>query len=282
MNRIFLLFGKKAKLISIIAWSSICLAFLGAIVPLIFIVYSSFFEGESVKSITEVINILKDSRHLQSIANSFFVALIVSASLTLISAGSALTFKWCNLTGNKLVYSLSIIPLLIPDQVFGIAGRVLLDPSIGILSKWMPEDLIINRYSALLVVSIFVVLKWLPVMIAMADISIFTIEQEKIFQTQMDFKSFKKATWYVYLPKMKETLFIIGSIGFLIGFRQHELAYELTSSGGGFTAETWSYWNYREMFEFAKITNAAVEAIFILLLLLVPILIIRKQAQNIN
>jgi ABC-type sugar transport system permease subunit len=117
-------------------------------------------------------------------------------------------------------------------------------------------------------------------MIVLADVSIYSIEQETLFQAKMDFKSFKKSARYVYLPKMKEVLFIIFSIGFLIGFRQHELAYELTSSGGGFTAETWSYWNYREMFEFANIANAAIEAIFILLVLLVPILTIRKKAQD--
>jgi ABC-type sugar transport system permease subunit len=282
VNRIFLLFGQRARLISLIAWSSIILALLGALVPLLFIIYSSFFEVDSVKSIAELIGIISDSRHLQAITNSLIIALIASVFLTITSALAALTFKWCNLTGNKLIYSLSIVPLLIPDQVFGIAGRALLDPSIGILSKWMPEDLIINRNSALLVVSIFVVLKWLPAMIVLADVSIYTIEQETLFQTQMDFRSFKKAAWYVYLPEMKEVLFIIGSIGFLIGFRQHELAYELTSSGGGFTAETWSFWNYREMFEFAKIPNAAIEAFFILLLLLIPILIIRKQAQNLG
>jgi ABC-type sugar transport system permease subunit len=280
VNQIFLLYGKKARLVSVIAWSSIFLAFLGSIVPFVFIIYSSFFERNGLKNISEVINTLTDVRHLQPLVNSFFIAIFVSVTVTVTSAATALVFRWCDLTGNRFIYSLSIIPLLIPDQVFGIAGRVLLDPSIGILSKWMPSGLIINRFSALLVVSIFVIFKWLPVMIVFADLSIYSIGQEILFQVKMDFKSFKKSARYVYLPKMKEVLFIIFCLGYLIGFRQHELAYELTSSGGGFNAETWSYWNYREMFEFANIANAAIEAVFILLLLFIPIFIIRKKAQE--
>jgi ABC-type sugar transport system permease subunit len=106
--------------------------------------------------------------------------------------------------------------------------------------------------------------------------------QDELYQARMDYKSFFKAARFVYIPQMKEVLLVIASLGFLIGFRQHELAYELNSGGGGFVAETWSYWNYEVMFGFAKLSHAALESILILIILTIPIQIARKQAQRLS
>lgn len=280
MNRIFLLFGRSAKIIEIFALTSIGIAFLGAIFPIIFFAYSIISDLNYTGNFNRIIKILLDERHINAIFNSFFIATIFGVLLTFLSGAIALIFRWVKLTGNTFIYGLSVIPLLIPDYVFGIAGRILLDPTIGIMSSVISKSILINKISALFLITICILIKWLPSMIIIADASILLIEQEVKFQIQMDFKSFYKSVLYVYLPEMKKVLLLIGCIGFLIGFRQHELVTELTSSGGGFSAETWSIWNYKELYEFAKITNAVFEAVIVLFLLLIPIIIIKNQAKK--
>lgn len=219
-----------------------------------------------------------DPRNLSAMANSLIVGATVGSTLSLASTLIALAFRWCGLTGNKLIYLLSIVPLIIPDYVFGVAGRVVFDPSIGLLAGVMPETLLINRGSALLLVALVVFIKWLPIMIVFADSAILSMRASALHQTQLDFPSFWRAVRLVYLPELRRTIPIIASLGFLIGFRQHELAYELTSSGGGFDAETWSSWNYRVIFEFAGLARASADGLLALLVLLIPIQVIRILA----
>lgn len=282
INRLQQLYGNSINWLRIVCWMAISLAAAQAILSLFFIIYSGFVSENHIYGIKGIIDIWSDPRYLHAILNSFYLALVVSVTLTLLSATVSLIFRWCYLTGNKFIYSLSIIPLLIPDQVFGIVGRMVFDPSIGILGNLFPKSLLIDHYSAIGLIGIVTVIKWLPVMIVVSDSSILAMGRDELFQISMDYSSFLKAVRSVYLPQMKNVLFIIFSLGFLIGFRQHELAYELTSSGGGFVAETWSIWNYRVMFEFNDIARASIESLFVLVLLLIPILTIRKQAQNLS
>ncbi|MCD4665901.1 MAG: hypothetical protein K8R68_11580, partial [Bacteroidales bacterium] len=220
-----------------------------------------------------------DSRHLSSLLNSFLLAFFVATVITILSFFISLLFRKINLTGNRIIYGLAIIPVFIPDQVFGIAGRIIFDPTIGLLSG-ICKSIIIDRYSSLLLVAFFVILKWLPLMIVLCDAVINAIPKDEYFQIIMDHKSFVKQTKYTFLPHLKGILILIFSIMFLIGFRQHELAYELTSSGGGFVSETWSLWNYKEIFEFVNFGEAAIEALTVLILLLIPIITIKNQAQK--
>ena len=199
--------------------------------------------------------------------------------VTFLSLGFALLLKWCEITGNRIIYSLSIISILIPDQVVGIASRITFDPSMGIFASYIPSGVLINRFSAILLIILVTIIKWLPIMIVISDVRMSTLSKSICYQAKMDFSSFYKSCKYVYVPHLKPVFLLLFSINFLIGFKQHELAYELTSSGGGFNAETWSMWNYKEMFEFDKIPNASTEAFFVLLILLIPLSILSRQAK---
>jgi len=279
MNRLEYLFGNTSAKINRITWIIILVIISQAIVSLLFIVYMGFFAETAKIHLSNIASLIGDPRHLQAIVNSIYIALFVSVLLSLLSITFALLFRYCEITGNTLVYSLSIIPLLIPDQVFGVVGKALFDPTIGVFSQLAPKTLLIDRFSSLMTVSVITIAKWLPAMIVVADTSILRIGKEKLIQIELDFKSFFGAAWKVYIPQMKHIIYIIFSLGFLIGFRQHELARELTGGGGGFSAETWSIWNYRSIFEFNEISIASIHAGIVLLFLLIPLLVIKKQAQ---
>ena len=276
MNYLVQLYGDSSKFLRLISALAVFLAVLQAVFAFVFIIVTIITSNYNFSSL---VTILTDNRLLNSVFNSLELAIVTSVAPTLVSATFAFGFHFFNLTGNKIIYSFSIIPLLIPDQIFGIAGRMIFDPSIGLLHNIVPKTLLIDRQSALILVANVTLIKWLPVMIVAMDASILGLGKDKLYQIKMDYPNFFDAIERVLIPNMKEIIVIVLSFGFLIGFRQHELAYELTSSGGGFVAETWSYWNYRVMFEFADISRAAVESLLALLVLLVPILIIKNKAQ---
>ncbi len=278
MNYFSVLFGNTRYSIKVMTTGAFALSILAAVMPFVFIIVSALSLQNF--SFSRFVHIVGDPRHLASLANSFFIAFVAAVLITILSFVIALFFRKINLTGNRIIYALAIIPIFIPDQVFGIAGRIVFDPSIGIFADTF-STLIINRYSSLILVVLFVILKWLPLMIVLCDAVIGSIPKDEYYQTIMDHRSFFRQVKYTYYPYSQGILILIFSIMFLIGFRQHEMAFELTSSGGGFVSETWSLWNYKEIFEFVNFGSAAIEALIVLILLLIPIIAIKNQAQKI-
>ncbi len=221
-----------------------------------------------------------DSRHISALVNSLIVGALTALSLALLATLFTIAFYVTHLTGNRAIYITSLVPLLIPDQVFGIAGRALLDPSFGILKGLVPSGIIIGRFEALGMISVAACLKWLPAMAVVADSAILSLGAETLSQARMDFHSLRESMHLVLLPQLRATLLMICSLCCRIGLRQHEMADELTSSGGGLSAELWSLWNYKEMFEFARMSRAAAEAILALFFLLIPIMVIQRLVRT--
>jgi len=279
MNYFTILFGNTKRSIKILALCSFLIAILGAFMPFVLLIF--ILLGDGSLNLMYIYNTILDSRHLSSLQNSFFLSLVTAFILTFLSCLFALFFRRIDLTGNKLIYGLAIIPAFIPDQIFGVAGRMIFDPTIGLFSEILPKSILIGRYSSLLLVTLVLLMKWLPLMIILCDSMINTIPNDLFYSTIMDHKLFADQIRFTYLPYIKEILVMIFAIMFLIGFRQHELAFELTSSSGGLVSETWSLWNYKQIFEFNQLGKAAIEALTVLFLLLIPILVIKNQSQKI-
>ncbi|MBA2591440.1 MAG: hypothetical protein M3495_06660 [Pseudomonadota bacterium] len=279
MNRLFHLFGDSARWISLVSWSAIIVALATALAPLAFILVVSFSEYHALGGGDGLIAEWLDDRNVNAMGNSLAVGFGVAVLLTVISILAALCFRWCNLTGHSTIYMLSILPLTVPDYVFGVAGRVMFDPSVGLFAEWLPDSLLFDRTSALLMVVAITILKWLPLMIVIADAAIFALGSPIFYQTMVDFTRFRRAVGLVFLPQLGKATALIASLGFLIGFRQHELAYELTSSGAGFDAEMWSNRNYRVIFEFAGVARAAADGLLALGVLFVPIRLIHMATS---
>jgi multiple sugar transport system permease protein len=274
------LFGNTKRTIKFLALTSFIISLIGALLPLIFLLMTLISDKNiCLNLITEV---LEDKRFISSLENSFFLSLLPATLITILSCIAALFFRKIDLTGNKWLYGLAIIPAFIPDQVFGIAGRMILDPTIGLLSEQVAKNLLVGRFYSLLLVTFFLLIKWLPLMIVLCDSMIAAIPSDLYFSSKMDFKSFFLQTRYTYIPHLKEVLVLIFAIMFLIGFRQHELAFELTSSSGGFVSESWSLWNYKQIFSFNQQSKAVIEAISVLILLMIPVLTIKTMAQKLS
>lgn len=284
-NRLTRLFGGTALGIGAVYYLLITAAIFAAVFPAGFILWqlSDLGAGGGV-SFSAIWASWVDSRHLSASENSILLAGLMSFTLGCGSCFLSLGIRFGEgeRAAGPILYGCCFLPLLIPDYVVGVAGRVALDPTIGLLAHWLPEDILIDRFLALVTTGAVASLKWLPVMFVIVDSSVEALGREKLYQARLDYESFGSAARYVYIPQMKNSIVVVSSLGFLIGFRQQQLAYELTSGGGGFAAETWPTWNHRVLFEFADVSQGASQAIFGLLLLVMPILLIRAFAAGLH
>lgn len=280
MNYFSKLYGNTKQTIKFLALTSIIISVFGALLPFFFLIITLI--SDSNIDFTFILNVLTDNRFVSSLENSLLLSIFSATIITTLSCIGALFFRKIDLTSNKLLYGLAIIPAFVPDQVFGIAGRMLFDPTIGLISDQIAKNILVDRYSSLLLVSFILIMKWLPLMTILCDAIIAAIPIDLYYSTKMDFKSFFLQTRYTYFPNLKEVLILIFAIMFLIGFRQHELAFELTSSSSGFASETWSLWNYKQVFSFNQNSKAVIEALSVLILLMIPILTIKTMAQKLT
>ncbi|MEO0646296.1 MAG: hypothetical protein AAFZ17_09115 [Cyanobacteria bacterium J06650_10] len=274
----FRLFGSEARYVTFILVFGLGIACLFSILPILLILTNVYLELVQGRGLEWLINTIQDFRNIHALTNSFLVAIAVSFCLTTVSVALAFIIHACDLTGDIWIYTLSLIPVLMPDYLVGVVGRALLEPRFGILSGFTPENVFTERFSALIVLIAIVVVKWLPLVTIIIDARISTIKPELIRQARLDFDSFLRRFQFTALPEIVKVLPLIFAFGFLIGFRQHELSIELTANGAGFSAEMWSTWNYRTIYEFFDLPSGSVQAIAALALLFIPIDILRRSA----
>lgn len=282
-NCLVRLFGRAAFSVGAAYYLLIAAAVLAAAFPVGFIIWQLPQVGvDRAFDLSSLWSVWTDPRHLSASGNSLLLAGLMSSLLACGACLSSLGVRWGGQGVHPLFYGLCFLPLLIPDYVVGVAGRTVLDPTIGLLSRWLPKDVLIGRFTGLLAIAVVAAVKWIPVMFVIVDSSVEALGREKLYQVRLDYASFKAAARKVYLPQMKNAVIVVASLGFLIGFRQHQLANELTSGGGGFVSETWSIWNHRVLFEFASLPQGAAGAVFGLILLIAPILLIRSFAAGLH
>lgn len=280
-NRLLVLFGSSTFPLKVAYRVVIVLVVLGAVFPAIFLLWKAASFGMTDSGVLSGIwSSWVDERHLSAASNSLILGGTVSAILTIGSCVMCLGIRWSGKGPGVPVYLMCFLPMLVPDYVAGVAGRLLFDPSIGLLGGWFGSSLLIGRTSSAFLSAAIVSAKWLPVMFVVVDTSIRSLGREKLFQTELDYGSYLDAARWVFIPQMKNSLVVVACLGFLLGFRQHQLTYELTSGGAGFVAETWSMWNHKVLFEFGDYPTGAAGAILGLALLLVPIMLVRAYSAG--
>lgn len=267
---------RPPALVTLGLWGAGGLLAFVAVIPLVFALYlarSLSLEGALVG--------LSDPRHLAALANSvtlgigMAVALVSLALVLIVALHRALTPRI-----GPLLLVLAGWTLLFPDYVFGIAVRSVIDPTIGALRGLVSPAWFLSHSGALFIVGAAGVAKWLPFAVALLFARLQASPLALMEQGRLDFDSWHSAMRFVYLPALRPTLSLLGVLAFLLGFRQHEMVTELVSSGAGFTSETWSLWNQRTMFEFARFDLAAVQALATLPLLAVAVLVARATALD--
>lgn len=272
MNELKRLFGTnfKVRFTRILCIAVVVLCCIQALAPVSVIAWA-FLRTLLAGNGQHVFEIWGDSRFLAALFNSVLIGISVAFLLGTLTTFFAAMLFWTDLTGNRIFYAICLIPLLIPDYVFGLTGRMVFDPTIGLLNSVVPDSLLVMRSSSLLLIVGLVVLKWLPPLYVLADLRIQGLSDRLRDQIHLDCGSFFSAFKLILGRRLLPISLLIACFGFLTGFRVQELATELTSGGGGLSGETWPVWNYRVLFEFGKLNDGLIESTIVILVLLVPL-----------
>jgi ABC-type sugar transport system permease subunit len=268
------LFGASANLPALIAALGVGLAIIFAILPAVLII-QTVVATEIDSGPSDLWNAVFDYRNIQALANSLAVGGITAIAVVVLAVCITFSLNRFELTGDPIIYSLAAIPLLIPDYLFGVAGRALIEPQFGILGSIVPNALLVDRTSALALVVLATTMKWVFAFSVAIDVQIVGIPSNVIREAKLDFADRRTFKRVVINPRVRPIVPLLLVFGFLLAFRQQELAKELTSQGGGFRAEMWSSWNFRLLYEFFSISSAAASALFTLLILLALLQIFR-------
>lgn len=252
-------------------------AILFAALPAILILIANINSIASGHS-EELFRAISDPRNLQALANSVIVAIVVSLLTTGLAIFGAVIIYTYRASGDAAIYAVAMIPVFIPDYLFGLVAHTIVEPQFGILRTYVPDTIFTGRGSALASVAAATVLKWLPPSVIMVDAQIASTPSSIIRQGQLDFSSQRRFIKVAFGPRLARVIPLLAVFTFLLGFRQQELATELTANGSGFRAEMWSNWNYRTIYEFFDFTSASASAVCTLALLLILLEIFRRSA----
>ena len=271
------LYGSSAKSLELAGLIGVGAGIAFALLPilLIILIVSSGIEDFSA---SKALSVVFDERNLMALTNSLAVGIATAVLVVTLSTTVALVLNRINMTGDPLIYSLAFISLLIPDYVVGVASYALLEPQFGLLASILPDWLLADRTSALLCVTAVVIVKWLPMLSVIIDARIASIPCEKLRQAKLDFETYSQQVKYVIGPEIIRLIPLLLTFIFLIGFRQQELAAQLTSQGGGYSAEMWASWNYRVIYQFSDLFAASAEALLIIAILVIALEVFRRTA----
>lgn len=278
-SKLRLVLGTRARGAQLIVTAGLVVAAAFAALPAIAIVAASV-DAIAQGHFTALLGAALDPRNLLALSNSLFVATTVSISVTSLAVLLALLLYLSRATGDPIIYALAMVPLLVPDYLFGVVGRALVEPQFGLLAWLVPDDLLSSRMNALGAIILITLLKWLPPLTVATDAQIASMSPELLDQAAVDFSSKLGLVRFVFVPRMFRVVPFLALLTFLLAFREQELASELTSKGGGFRAEMWADWNYRTIYEFFDFTSAAASALLVLALLLVLVDAFRRSIMS--
>jgi ABC-type sugar transport system permease subunit len=273
------LFGPSVNIFAAVATAGLALAVLIAALPVVLIVATAVTEVGKV-GLSELVSRALDSRNLLALSNSIIVGGVVAIVVTTMAIMLGLALHQIGLTGDPVIYMLAAIPVMIPDYVFGVVAYALIEPQFGMLRSIVPTGFLISREGALAAIAAATLFKWLPILVVVVDVQISAVPLHVKRQAALDFRSRRDLIRTVLLPRIAQILPLLSIFSFLVGFRQYELAKELTASGAGFRAEMWTSWNYRNIYEFFDYGSAAAGSLLTLAILLPLVELFRRLISS--
>jgi ABC-type sulfate transport system permease component len=170
-------FCPSANIFITIATAGLALAVLIAALPVVLILATAVTEAGKV-GLSELVSRALDSRNLLALSNSILIGGIVAVFITIAAVGLGLTLHQTGLAGDPAIYVLAVIPVMIPDYVFGVVAYALIEPQFGILRSIVPTGFLVSREGALAAIAAAAIFKWLPILVVVVDVQIGAVARD--------------------------------------------------------------------------------------------------------
>jgi multiple sugar transport system permease protein len=175
----------------------------------------------------------------------------------------------------RTVKMLFILPMICSPVIVGVVWRMLYDAEFGmvnyvlsdVLGFVLPQPWLGQTSTALMAIIVANIWYMTPFVVLMLSAGLDALPVEPYESAAIDGASRWQVFWNVTLPALKPVLVVVVLIRFIDSFKSFDILYVMTRGGPGRSTTTLSILSYLEGFKFGNMNNAAVIALFILLVL---------------
>ena len=259
----------QAKYFTKLLWPSIILLTTITILPVIFLISTSFTSWDLSRPGSLVFTGLrnyvrvfsKDPRFWNSVNVQFKLSLMTVPAQIIIGLGLAVFVreKIKNSFLVELARGVFIIPMVIPPIIAALIWKILFTPPVSILNyvatslggdqlAWLGDpDL------ALVAIAIASVWEFFPFCFLLLYAGLLSLPEEPYEAAMVDGASKIQSFRYVTLPLLAPTLSIVLLFRMVDSIRSFPMIYVMTSGGPGFATEPTNFYAYQQAFSYSYI-----------------------------
>jgi multiple sugar transport system permease protein len=243
--------------------------------PLLYLVAASLSKsslGKPFQSFVGLANYaeaLRDTVFLGALGRSVLLALPVA--LMQLVLGTAIALLLLNLTRRRgfLARTLILLPLMTPPVMVGIAWKLLLAPSGGLVNSLLlrlglfsePVSFLGQSPLALLMIAVTEIWQWTPFVILLVYAALLGLPREVLEAARVDGATPLQALRRVVLPLLWPALAAVLLIRLIMAFKSFDLIYLLTFGGPGYDTTTGTFLIYRVAFQQFDVGAAAAQTL---------------------
>ena len=195
------------------------------------------------------VEVLLNTRSLNAFRNTgVLVGLSVSVEI-IIGIGIALLIdRFSSL--RTLLYTLVLVPLLLPRIVVALLWKIMYHPTLGIINyivslfKLPVITWLANPKLALYSIAIVDIWQWTPFVAIIIGSALEVLPKDPIEAAQIEGANRTQTFWYILLPMLKPVLVVAAIFRTLMALRTFDLVWIMTGGGPGISTETVDIYAY--------------------------------------
>ncbi|WP_101295832.1 carbohydrate ABC transporter permease [Halegenticoccus soli] len=189
--------------------------------------------------------------------------------------------------GRDAVRTVMLIPFVIPSAVTAISWQWVLNASYGPVNEWLltlgllstPVNPFSEAELAFPTVILINTWRWAPLVALVVFAVLQTIPREEYEAARIEGAGIFSEFYHVTYPHLKDSLLILGLIGFLLTFNIFDLIWLLTKGGPVGVTTTLPVFIYEVAFNLRNIGRASAVSVVLFLLLVVFVALYFRQRE---
>jgi len=189
--------------------------------------------------------------------------------------------------GRDVVRTIILIPFVIPSAVVAIMWRWLFNTSYGPLNQWLidfgliasPVNPLNDPSTALAAVTLVNTWRWTPLVALVVFAVLQTIPREEYEAARIEGAGVLQEFYHVTYPHLKNSMTVLGLLGFLLTFNIFDMIWLLTNGGPVGATTTLSVYIYEIAFNIQNIGRGTAVSVVLFLLLAVFVALYFQQEE---
>lgn len=189
--------------------------------------------------------------------------------------------------GRDVVRTIILIPFVIPSAVVAIMWRWLFNTSYGPLNQWLidfgliasPVNPLNDPSTALAAVTLINTWRWTPLVALVVFAVLQTIPREEYEAARIEGAGVLQEFYHVTYPHLKNSMTVLGLLGFLLTFNIFDMIWLLTNGGPVGATTTLSVYIYEIAFNIQNIGRGTAVSVVLFLLLAVFVALYFQQEE---